>query len=117
MVVICYNSSSPFKTIALYIVIKEKLQSMSVIVKLPVMLQVYADEHETVEVEGNTIGECFKYLAEKYPEMEKELFDTRGRLFGFYDVYVNGKNSYPQGLETQVRDSDEITIDMVLPGG
>jgi molybdopterin converting factor small subunit len=90
---------------------------MSSIVKLPVMLQVYADEHETVEVEGNTIGECLKYLAGKYPEMEKELFDTRNRLFGFYDIYVNGKSSYPQGLEKQVRDGDEITIDMVLPGG
>jgi molybdopterin converting factor small subunit len=90
---------------------------MSVIVKLPVMLQVYADEHEIVEVEGSTVVECLKYLVGKYPEMEKELFDTRGRLFGFYTIYVNGKSSYPQRLEKQVRDGDEITIEMTLPGG
>jgi molybdopterin converting factor small subunit len=90
---------------------------MSSIVKLPVILQACADEHETVEVEGNTVGECLKYLAGKYPELENELFDTRGRLFGFYTIYVNGKSSYSQSLEKKVRDGDEITIDMSLPGG
>lgn len=90
---------------------------MSIIVKIPGMLQVYADEHEAVEVEGSTVGECLKYLVRKYPEMENELFDTRGKLFGFYDIYVNGKSSYPRGLEKTVNNGDKITIDMVLPGG
>ena len=90
---------------------------MSIIVKLPGMLQVFADEQEAVDVEGSTVGECLKYLTGKYSEMEKELFDIRGRLFGFYDVYVNGKSSYPHGLEKQVSDGNEITIDVSLPGG
>jgi molybdopterin converting factor small subunit len=96
---------------------EEIRQSMSIIVKLPVILQACADGHEAVEVEGSNVGECLKYLAGKYPELEKELFDTRGRLFGFYTIYVNGKSSYPQGPEKQVRTGDEITIDMALPGG
>lgn len=85
--------------------------------KLPGVLQVYADDNETVEVQGSTVGECLKYLTGRYPELEKELFDTRGRLFGFYEIYVNGKSSYSQGLEKQVRDGDGITVDMSLPGG
>jgi molybdopterin converting factor small subunit len=90
---------------------------MSVVVKIPAVLQTYTNEYEAVEVEGSTVGECLKYLVGKYPEMENELFDARGRLFGFYDIYVNGKISYPQVLEKQVNNDDEITIDMVLPGG
>ena len=90
---------------------------MSITVNLHKMLQVHADDHEKVEVEGSTVGECLKYLVVKYPEMEKELFDARGRLFGFYDIYVSGKSSYPQGLEKTVNNGDEITINMVLHGG
>jgi molybdopterin converting factor small subunit len=90
---------------------------MSIVVNLHKMLQVHADNHEKVEVDGSTIGECLRYLVGKYPEMENELFDARGRLFGFYDIYVNGKSTYPQGLEKQVKNGDEITIDMTLPGG
>jgi molybdopterin converting factor small subunit len=90
---------------------------MSIVVNLHKILQVHADDHEKVEVEGSTVGDCLKYLVGKYPEMEKELFDARGRLIGFYDIYVNERSSYPQGLEKQVNDSDEIIIDMVLPGG
>jgi molybdopterin converting factor small subunit len=90
---------------------------MSIVVNLHKMLQVHADNHEKVEVEGSTVGECLRYLVGKYPEMKNELFDVRGKLFGFYDIYVNGKSTYPQGLEKQVKNGDEITIDMTLPGG
>jgi molybdopterin converting factor small subunit len=90
---------------------------MSVTVKLHSVLQKYADGQEVVEVKGKTVGECFNYMVRKYPELKKHLYYKRGKLFGYFDVYVNGMGIYPENLKKQVNDGDEITINIYIAGG
>jgi molybdopterin converting factor small subunit len=85
--------------------------------KLHVMLQKYADGQDVVEVKGKTVGECFNYLVRKYPDLKKQLFYKRARLFGYFDVYVNGETIYPENLKKPVKDGDEISINIYIAGG
>ena len=90
---------------------------MSIKMKLHTMLQECADGKEEVEVEGITVGECINDLIRQYPATKNELFDRRGRLLGFFDIYVNAVSSYPEELKKAVNDGDEITITVFLAGG
>ena len=85
--------------------------------KLHTMLQQFADGKEEVIVEGKTVGECVNDLIRQYPAVKNELFDRRGRLLGFFDIYVNAVSSYPEELKKAVNDGDEITITVFLAGG
>jgi molybdopterin converting factor small subunit len=85
--------------------------------KLHAVLQRHADGKEVVEVKGKTIGECFNYLVRQYPALKDKLFYKRARLFGYYDVYLNGSTIYPENLKKQVKDGDEISINIYIAGG
>ena len=89
---------------------------MSVIIKLHKMLQPYADDRETVEMEGDTVGECLSRMVARYPEMEKELFRSRGKPYSFFDIHLNGESADPAGMEQHVSDGDEISIEVFKPG-
>ena len=90
---------------------------MGITVKLHPFLQKYADGEEKVEVKGKTVGECFRYMVRKYPALEKHLYYKRGKLFGYFDVYLNGMGIYPENLKKQVKDGDAITINVYIAGG
>jgi len=94
---------------------------LSVKVAVPGYLQVFADNMETVDVNGKTVGECLKSLIERYPDMEKVLFDNDGRLFysglSAVAIYVNGEDAYPEELNKKVKNGDEIRILYMIGGG
>ena len=94
---------------------------MSVKVAVPTYLQVFTDNMETVEVNGKTVGECLKNLSERFPDIEKVLFDNDGRLFysglNTVAIYVNGADAYPEDLDKKVKNGDEIRILYMIGGG
>ena len=94
---------------------------MSVKLAIPPYLQIFANNMETVEVTGKTVGECLKDLTKQYPEMEKVLFDSDGRLFysglSSVAIYVNGEDAYPEELNKKVKDGDEIRVLYMIGGG
>jgi molybdopterin converting factor small subunit len=49
--------------------------------------------------------------------MKDKIFYKRARLFGYYDVYVNGETIYPENLKKPVKDGDEISINIYIAGG
>jgi len=71
----------------------------------------------TVEVEGRTVGECLDNLVKKYPGMKKALFKEDKRLANNIEIYVNMASAYPNELEKQVNDGDEIHLVVMLAGG
>lgn len=72
---------------------------------------------DVVEVGGNTVGDCLGHLVRQYPEMDKAIFDKKGKLINIVEIYVNLESAYPDELAKQVKDGDEIHLTYMLAGG
>jgi len=77
----------------------------------------YTDWVDMVEVDGKKVGECLEALIERYPKMKDALFDTKGRLHNYVEIYVNMESAYPEELEKTVGEGDQIHITIMLSGG
>ena len=74
-------------------------------------------DQDVVEVNGSTVGQCLKDLVNKFPEVQKGLFDKDHKLLNYVDVYVNGESAYPEELAKLVKDGDELHIIFMIAGG
>ena len=90
---------------------------MSIILHLHKTHRQYTDGIETVELEGNTIGDCLNGLIERFPGMQAALFDGKGTLKNQIEIYLNMESAYPDELRKTVKDGDEIYIIVMLAGG
>ena len=72
---------------------------------------------DIVEVDGNTVGACLDNLVRQFPDMEKVLFNKKGKLLNVIEIYVNLKSAYPNELTKQVSNGDDIHITLMLAGG
>ena len=90
---------------------------MSIKVHIHPSLQHITKEHETVEVNGSTIGECFRDLITQYPELDEWLFEEKEKLSKYIDIFVNDESAYPEELAKSLKDGDEIYILMQIAGG
>ncbi len=72
---------------------------------------------ETVEVQGETVGDCLDHLAKEYPGIGDALFEKTGKLRNHIEVFLNLRTTYPQELAVPVKDGDEIHITAMLAGG
>ncbi|MBN2125832.1 MAG: MoaD/ThiS family protein [Deltaproteobacteria bacterium] len=77
----------------------------------------FTDGLAEIEVSGSTVGETFKELVARYPDMEKQLFDKKGKLSNIVEVYLNGESAYPNELAKRVKDGDQIHVTFMLAGG
>jgi molybdopterin converting factor small subunit len=90
---------------------------MGVRVKMHQTLRHLTNGQATAEVHGTTVGECLHDLVKQFPGMEKRLFDKKGRLLNYVDIYVNLESSYPEELAMPVKDGDELSITLMIAGG
>ncbi|MFC1533717.1 MoaD/ThiS family protein [Thermodesulfobacteriota bacterium] len=90
---------------------------MSIQINLHKTHRQYTDGLETIDVEGKTVSECLQHLIDKYPPLEKEIFQKTDKLSPIIEVYVNGESAYPDELAKQVKDGDKIHLIYMLAGG
>lgn len=90
---------------------------MSVKVKIYLTLRHLTHGQETVEVNGTTVGECIDDLVKQVPEIETKIFDRKGKLLSYVEIYVNQESSYPEELAKPVKDGDEVTLTVMIGGG
>jgi molybdopterin synthase sulfur carrier subunit len=91
--------------------------TMAVTVKIPSQLRAATDGESTAEVEGGTVGEVLDSLYERYGELRSRIAEDGG-LRRFVNVYVGGEDiRFLDGLNTPVRDGDEVTILPAVAGG
>lgn len=90
---------------------------MSVKIHLHVTHRQHTNGQKTVEVEGTTIGQALNTFVALYPKMKKELFNKKGELLHYIEIYLNKESAYPGELKKQVKDGDEIQIITFLAGG
>ncbi|NLE10774.1 MAG: MoaD/ThiS family protein [Actinobacteria bacterium] len=89
---------------------------MSVRVLNPLFFR-YTGNRREVEVEGRTVGECIRSLAEQYPEVKKHLFSAAGGLQGNLLVSLNRDVVQHGELDTPVEEGDAIHIMTMIDGG
>jgi molybdopterin synthase sulfur carrier subunit len=91
---------------------------MAVTVKLPTQLRPAAGNATEAHVEGGTVGEALQSLYEQHGELRDRIADDGGGLRRFVNVYIGGEDiRFLAGLETPVKDGDELTILPAVAGG
>lgn len=91
---------------------------MSVKVMIPTPLRAYTGKADTVEVDGKTAGEVLNNVAKKYSQLKKHLFDERGSLRSYINIYINDEDiRYLRNQETEIKESDIVSIVPSIAGG
>lgn len=91
---------------------------MSIKVRIPSQLRRLSDGEAELTVNCSTVDACLTELSRRYPELSSRIKDDDGELRRFVNVYVNGEDiRFLSGLETPVRDGDEVSIVPALAGG
>jgi MoaD family protein len=90
---------------------------MAVSVKIPTQLRSATEGEATASVDGTTVGEVLDSLYERYGELRSRIAEDGG-LRRFVNVYVDGEDiRFLDGLDTAVKDGDEVTILPAVAGG
>jgi sulfur-carrier protein len=90
---------------------------MSVTVKIPTQLRVATGGQAEVEVEGNNVGEALDAVFAAYGDLRERITED-GTLRRFVNVYVSGEDiRFQQGLQTSIKDGDDVTILPAVAGG
>ena len=90
---------------------------MGVEISIPWFLQSATNGVKTLEVNGRNVGDCLRDLTCRFPTIEKELFDQKGKLSPFVDIHIGGRSIRREGLDRAVRAGDKLAILLVIGGG
>ena len=91
---------------------------MSIKVNIGPLLQEYSGIPGTLEVNGDTVGQCLDDLIRQYPESRSWLFDQSGMLRVV--VSINNIETVAldkEGLGRILKAEDELQIFAVIGGG
>ena len=85
---------------------------------IPTPLRPFTDKLDTVEVDGQTVGELLQGLTSRYGALKNHLYSTDGRLRSFVNVYVNDEDiRYLQKEATPLKNGDVVSIIPSVAGG
>jgi len=91
---------------------------MKATIEIPSALLKFTNNHETVEVDGANIQEAFENLFKQFDQLKDHLYDDKGRIRSFINIYVNDEDiRYADNLETPVKNGDIIQIVPSIAGG
>jgi molybdopterin synthase sulfur carrier subunit len=87
-------------------------------IKVPPVLRPQTDGEGEVAVEGGTVGEALRALAERYPGTREQLFSPEGELNRYVNVYLNDEDvRVLDGLGTSADERDTVVILPAMAGG
>jgi molybdopterin converting factor small subunit len=88
------------------------------VVRIPSSLRQFSAGKAEVRVTGNVLSAVLSDLEQKCPGISERLFDDKGGLRRFLNVYVGDEDVRFSGqLQTPVKDSDEVSIIPAIAGG
>ena len=91
---------------------------MAALVKIPTPLRRVTSGKDSVTVGGATVLECLNQLDAQFPGVKERIVDPTGQLHRFVNIYVNGEDvRFLKGLQTGLKDGDEISIVPAVAGG
>ncbi len=87
-------------------------------VKIPPVLRGSTAGEKELAVDGSTVGEVLRGLAERHAATESQLFSEDGELNRYVNVYLNDEDvRVLDGLETEVGAADTLVILPAMAGG
>lgn len=87
-------------------------------VRIPTPLRKLTDGKEEVTSEGATISAIIESLEQNHPGIKARICDESGKVRRFVNIFVNDEDiRFAKNLETEVSDSDEISIVPAIAGG
>ena len=90
---------------------------MSIEVRIPTILRTYTGGEKAVEGPGGTLAEVIDDLESRHSGLKARLVDDKG-LRRFVNVYLNDEDvRFLGGLETAVKDGDNVTVLPAVAGG
>jgi len=91
---------------------------MDVKILIPTPLRQYTEKNDSVTSKGHTVGEVLQDLTSKYSQLQKHLFNERGELRSYVNIYVNDEDiRYIENTGTQLKENDVISIVPSIAGG
>ncbi|HEV2763676.1 MAG TPA: ThiF family adenylyltransferase, partial [Pyrinomonadaceae bacterium] len=91
---------------------------MAVTVIIPTALRQYAGGQSEISVEARTAGGALEQLTAAHAELRRHLYNDRGELRNFVNVYVGDEDiRHAGGLSTPVKDGDTVMIVPAIAGG
>jgi adenylyltransferase/sulfurtransferase len=87
-------------------------------VLIPAALRPFTKGQSEVHINGTTIGEILGNFAEQFPEVRRHLYDEKGQLRNFVNIFLGDDDvRFLQQEKTPVNDSDLISIVPAVAGG
>jgi len=91
---------------------------VSITIRIPAPLRSLTGNAQTVEGSGGDVSECIDDLEGRYPGVKARICDDGSELRRFINIYVNGEDiRFLSGLQTPVKDGDELSIVPAVAGG
>jgi len=91
---------------------------MSIKVKFSTPLQRLTQGKAEVNVEGKDIRAAIENLVKFFPGIKERLYDEKGNVRRFINIYVNNENARSLQLDrTLLKDGDEVSIISAITGG
>ena len=91
---------------------------MSVTVRIPTQLRELTGGAAEVDAEGATVADVLKDLEAKHAGFSERLFDEKGELRRFVNVFVADEDiRFLDGLATPVADGGVVSIVPAVAGG
>ena len=85
---------------------------------IPAVLRPNVGGVKSLEVDGDSIRSVVDGLVERHPSLGGQLLTDEGDLNRFVNVYVNGQDvRYLAGLDTPVKETDEVRLLPAMAGG
>jgi molybdopterin synthase sulfur carrier subunit len=87
-------------------------------VRIPQPLRNLTGDKSTVETAGANLNDAIAHLDASFPGIRDRIMDETGQLRRFVNVYVNGDDvRFINGLGTDLKDGDEVSIVPAVAGG
>jgi sulfur-carrier protein len=91
---------------------------MSVTVRIPTQLRELTGGAAEVDAEGATVADVLKDLEAKHAGFSERLFDEKGELRRFVNVFVADEDiRFLDGVNTDVADGSTVSIVPAVAGG
>jgi molybdopterin synthase sulfur carrier subunit len=91
---------------------------MAVTVRIPTQLRALAGGESEVAVEATTVSEALKALDAQHAGFDERLFDEKGELRRFVNVFVADEDiRFLQGVDTALDDGTVVSIIPAVAGG
>jgi len=91
---------------------------MAVTIRIPTQLRSLAVGASEVAVEAATVAESLKVLDSQHSGFAERLFDEKGELRRFVNVFVADEDiRFMQGVDTPLTDGSVVSIIPAVAGG